>query len=235
MATSLVDELIHKLRQGPARQPRRVVTRSGWRVRGITPSARFLTPLTWESDIEHRLIYRLLASWIVADACTQAVRLTVPASSAPCGSIDYTPDALVKDRSGTLTCVECKPAEQLDDPEVRLRHRDIKLHLKTHDVRFVEVTESDLAEHAPHENAKLLFRGIQSFGRYTKTGELREKVQHLLPCTFTELTARCGTGSARAALFHGFGFFDMHRQLSGDTLIVPQLEEHFDAAHFLFS
>ena len=236
MATILADELLQKLGLTPRHRPRRVVTRSGWRVRGITPSLRFRTSLKWESDIEHRLIYRLLTSWLIKDACTQAVRLQFPEPMPPLdcvGAIDYTPDALVKDHTGTLTCIECKPAAQLIEPELQKRHRDIRLFLNAHGVRFIEVTDKDLATTAPHENAKLLIRGIQSIGPRTDTLTLRDEVRRLLPCPFDMLIAQVGVGRARAALFHGFGYFDMHRPLTGATVITNHLEEHFDAANFI--
>lgn len=235
MATTLVDELIQKLGQIPRYQPRRVVTRSGWRVRGITPSLRFRAPLTWESDIEHRLIYRLMASWGTADACTQAMRLEIPPLVDGIATIDYTPDAITKDRWGTLTCIECKPAEQLLDPVLSRRHRDIKLFLNARGVRFVEVTDRDLAGEVPHENAKRLLRGIQAFGVNTSTAVLHSHVTPRLPCPLEELIGRFGIPSARAALFFGFGYFDMHRPLTGATLISNQFEERFDAANFIYA
>ena len=236
MATTLVDELIQKLGQMPRHRARRVVTRSGWRVRGITPPLRFQAPLSWESDIEHRLIYRLLTSWQTTDACTQSVRLAIPAltSDSP-ATIDYTPDALTKDRAGALTCIECKPAAQLADPELRRRHRDIKLFLNSCGVRFVEVTDLDLADAIPHENAKQLMRGVQFYGVNACTAALRDQVAPRLPCSLDALIAHVGLGPARAALFFGFGYFDMHRPLIGSTQISTHCEDHFDAAHFIYA
>lgn len=234
MTPALVDELARKLGQSPPHKPRRAVTVSGHRVRGIVPPYRFQRSMSWESDIELRLIYRLLTSWRTADAATQAIKLSIPPAIPGDLVFPYTPDAIVKAHDGTLICVECKPAAHLVLPELRAKHRAINLFLSHRGVRFVEVTEQTLAPSVPHENAKTLMRGLQGARRVSQA-ELRRRTAALLPCTFSALIEALGMADARATLFYGHAYFDMHRPLIGTTQLTNHLENHFDAANFLYA
>lgn len=78
MTASLADRFAILVGQDPHFRPRRLVTRSGLRVRGIFPSHRFSREMPWESSLERELVYRLEASWLVQDACTQPTTMSVP-------------------------------------------------------------------------------------------------------------------------------------------------------------
>ena len=75
---NLTTRLIKLIGQPLLPPPRRIVTRSGLRVRGIFPSRRFDRAMHWESSIERDLIYRLEASWLVVDAVTQPLTIQIP-------------------------------------------------------------------------------------------------------------------------------------------------------------
>lgn len=76
--TTLLADFADLLGHDPTVRTRRVVTRSGVRVRGIFPSERFHKALQWESDLERRLLYRLEASWRVQEVCTQPLSVSIP-------------------------------------------------------------------------------------------------------------------------------------------------------------
>lgn len=80
MTTSLLERFTLLVNQDPLFRPRRIVTRSGVRVRGIFPSTRFNRTLHWESTLERDLIYRLESSWLLSDACTQPTTVSVPST-----------------------------------------------------------------------------------------------------------------------------------------------------------
>ncbi len=80
MTTSLMERFALLVGRDPLFRPRRIVTRSGARVRGIFPSHRFSRALHWESALERALIYRLECSWLVVDACTQPTTVSVPSA-----------------------------------------------------------------------------------------------------------------------------------------------------------
>lgn len=82
MTSSIVKKLAYLLDLNPNLRPRRIVTRSGVRVRGIFPSRRFDCELHWESGIERELINRLEASWRIADAATQPITMPIPSLTA---------------------------------------------------------------------------------------------------------------------------------------------------------
>lgn len=80
MTTSLLEKFARLVNQDPLFRPRRIVTRSGVRVRGIFPSVRFNRTLHWESALERDLVHRLESSWLLADACTQPTTVSVPSA-----------------------------------------------------------------------------------------------------------------------------------------------------------
>lgn len=77
MSTPIVKKFAHLLDQDPSVQPRRIVTRSGKRVRGEFPSRRFQRYMPWESPIEYKAINRLEASWSITDAISQPLTIQV--------------------------------------------------------------------------------------------------------------------------------------------------------------
>lgn len=82
MTSPLVKKLAYILDLNPNQQSRRIVTRSGVRVRGIFPSRRFACEMHWESSIERELINRMEASWRIADAATQPITMPIPSLTA---------------------------------------------------------------------------------------------------------------------------------------------------------
>lgn len=102
MTTSLLEKFARLVNQDPLFRPRRIVTRSGVRVRGIFPSVRFNRTLHWESALERDLIYRLESSWLLSDACTQPTTVSVPSADGArfqlhtrCAGFDYTRPTLL--------------------------------------------------------------------------------------------------------------------------------------------
>jgi hypothetical protein len=82
MTSSIVKKLAYLLDLNPDLRPRRIVTRSGVRVRGIFPSRRFDCEMHWEASLERELINRLEASWRIADAATQPITMPIPSLTA---------------------------------------------------------------------------------------------------------------------------------------------------------
>lgn len=82
MTSSIVTKLAYLLDLDPNLRPRRIVTRSGVRVRGIFPSRRFNREMHWESALERELINRLEASWRIADAATQPITMPITSLAA---------------------------------------------------------------------------------------------------------------------------------------------------------
>lgn len=82
MTSSIVEKLAYTLDLNPNVPPRRIVTRSGVRVRGIFPSRRFDREMHWEAPLEREVINRLEASWWTADAATQPITMLIPSLTA---------------------------------------------------------------------------------------------------------------------------------------------------------
>ena len=82
MTSSIVKKLAYLLDLNPNLRPRRIVTRSGVRVRGIFPSTRFNREMHWEAPLEREVINRLEASWRIADAATQPITMPIPSLTA---------------------------------------------------------------------------------------------------------------------------------------------------------
>lgn len=94
MSSSIVKKLAYLLELNPNLRPRRIVTRSGARVRGAFPSRRFDREMHWESGIERELINRLEASWRIADAATQPITMPIPSLTADGHSFRLHPGSL---------------------------------------------------------------------------------------------------------------------------------------------
>lgn len=233
MTTSLAAQLALLTGQDPAFRTRRLVTRSGRRVRGIFPSKRFNRGMHWESSLERELNYRLEASWLVADACTQPTTINIRHLDGK--NFDYTPDTVIASHSGELCCVECKPAHRTLDAELEARLRSINAHLQILGVRFVTVTEAHLEHSVSAANSKSLFMGYRMRLDPDERHALSQKMSTAFPKDYGSLCEMAPNGQGIAALAHGLAFFDVRLPLNNATVLSQTLQENCDAAHFLFS
>ncbi|NVM89652.1 hypothetical protein FHT32_003309 [Variovorax sp. SG517] len=233
MTTSLRSRFAQLVGQDPSFRPRRVVTRGGHRVRGIFPSARFKRSMHWESGLQWDLVYRLEASWLVADACTRPTTMNVTlADGTPFG---HTPHAVVMRRDGELVCLECIPSKHLAKASVQERLAAIRRHLADLSVLFLVVTESDLNLPITRRNARMLTQALRTARPDERDSEDCVQLARHRPAVLTDLAALLGTDASLRMLALGFVYADMHQPLEAATSLTYTLEERFDAADFIYT
>lgn len=232
MTTSLLERFALLVNQDPLFRPRRIVTRSGVRVRGIFPSVRFNRTLHWESALERDLIYRLESSWLVSDACTQPTTVRVPSAD---GDFNYTPDALILTTQGRLCCIECKPSSKLSDLPLFLKLKAIRTHLRSLGIGFLVVTEDALDQETTRANAKRLVRALRDSETPAAILKLSNELSLRPATTYGQLVSYLGSRAANSVLAHGVLYFDVHRPICDSTQLFSSLKEECDAASFIYA
>jgi hypothetical protein len=116
-----------------ARVPRRIVTRSGARVRGIHPSLRHKKSLSWETVDERALIKAMDASEATTELASQVVTLEITGDGS---KFEYTPDVAVV-RFGQITVFECKPAEVIESEAWQKRLLVIEEYFTSSGINFI--------------------------------------------------------------------------------------------------
>lgn len=230
MKRALLDELMHRASVDGFFRARNVITRSGKRRRSLYAS-RF-GQLAAESPLEWDLITRLDGSWACSEAITQALRFVIPSRFEE--AFLYTPDACARDRAEEVWVLECKPEAMLDGLTKR-RHEEIRSYLGSLDIKFLVVTESELARGARHKNAILLSDSFRRSLRPAEARELKERVTASSSRSFGALKHALGLHDACTALARGFAYFDTVAALSADTPLFEEFCEAHDAADFLYA
>lgn len=116
-----------------ARVPRRIVTRSGARVRGFHPSLRHQKSLSWETVDERALIKAMDVSGATTELASQVVTLEIAGDGS---TFEYTPDVAVL-RFGQITVFECKPAEVIESEAWQKRLLVIEEYFASSGINFI--------------------------------------------------------------------------------------------------
>ncbi|MCJ9671440.1 hypothetical protein [Neorhizobium sp. SHOUNA12B] len=231
MTTSLKGRFAQLVGQDPSFRPPRVITRGGHRVRGIFPSARFKRPMHWESGLQCDLVYRLEASWLVADACTRPTTINVALEDGT--QFGHTPHAVVMRWDGQLVCLECIPSKHLREASVLKRLAAIRQRLADLSVQFLVVTEAHLDLPIARRNARMLTQALRTARPDERDAEDCVQLARRRPEVLTDLAALLGTDASLRMLALGYVYADMHQPLGAATSLTYTLEEHFDAADFI--
>lgn len=234
MAQSLAARLAEMLGQELRPNPRRLVTRSGYRKRGFRFSSRFGV-LPWESPIERRMLAHFDHSWCTARLEVQAIALRIPCVTDERGYFIYEPDAIALDHQQRLFVVEGKCFDDLLTDEIQSKHRDIRLYLEPKGVTFIEVSERDLGSRALACNLSLLSRSGGHRPSSRQADVTRARIRQYRPSTYVDLDDLLGRQRAMHALAHGYLTFNLHQSLGRDTALVSQPQEDHDAALFIYA
>lgn len=234
MAQSLAARLAEMLGQDLRPNPRRLVTRSGFRKRGFHNSWRF-GRLPWESAIERQMLARLSQSWLTAELEVQAIALQIPSTTDERGYFNYEPDAIALDRRERMYVLEGKSFDDLQTEDVQRKHRDIRIWLQSCGVTFIEVTERDLGTPALTKNLRQLRRAGRQLPLTRQLDGTRALILRHQPPTFEDLTTVLGSSRAVHALAHGHLTFNIHQVLGPSTALDAQPKEANDAALFIYA
>lgn len=115
------------------RKPRRLVTRSGARVRGFHHSLRHGDSMPWETPEERGLIQALDTSPATQALVSQSVTIEIESDE---GIFEYTPDVAVV-RFEQITVFECKPLDVIEGHEWSKRLSVIEAFFRSYDVNFI--------------------------------------------------------------------------------------------------
>lgn len=115
------------------RKPRRLVTRSGERVRGFYQSLRHGNSMPWETFEELALITALDTSPATQALVSQAATFEIESDE---GVFEYTPDVAAI-RFGQITAFECKPLDVIEEYEWSKRLSAIERFFRSYDVNFI--------------------------------------------------------------------------------------------------
>ncbi|MGJ7531389.1 hypothetical protein [Variovorax sp. GB1P17] len=231
MTTSLQGRFAQLVGQDPSSHPRCVITRGGSRVRGIFPSTRFNIPMHWESGLQWDLVYRLEASWLVADACTRPTTMNVPLEDGT--HFGHTPHAVAMKHDGQLVCIECIASKHVTQAQLQGRHTAIRWHLAEIGVLFFVVTEAQLDRPFARRNARMLTQALRTARSSERDTQDYMQLVKSKPAILADLDALLGPTSSLRMLALGHVYADMHQPLAADTPLTYTLEERFDAADFI--
>lgn len=195
------------------RNTRRLITRSGARVRGIFQHPR-IGRCEWESSLERSLYTLLSMAGSVSRVFSQPLVVNLSAG-------EYTPDALVFLVTGKRVWIECKPQRHLD-AEVRTKLTEATLTFMAAGDRFVIVDETCLDENLPTVvNARL-------FSAWYEQAADRVPVINE-PKTYAALTAEYGFSSVNRAVARGELTLNLDTELSVKTLLwTPKEGEGYE-------
>lgn len=218
-------------------KPRRLITRSGSRVRGAYPSIRFPWELSWETPEERRLIRVAELSQAVLELHTQHVTLNIPDMNG--GVFAYTPDAtaIVRNpKTGILRAVviECKPYQLACLDENLLKHAQIRAVLAKLDILFTVLTEEELPD-SLDINLNLVLRHTRFRRRPEARAALKALVAQNSYKRFGELADAVGTADALHVLASGWLHFNHYESLSVQSALSTEPNGDWDAALHIFS
>ena len=137
------------------RKPRRLVTRSGARVRGFHQSLRHGDSMPWETAEERALIQALDTSPATQALVSQAVTIEIEADD---GLFEYTPDVAAI-RFDQITVFECKPLDVIKGHEWTKRLSTIASFFRCYDVNFVALPNCVKASTQAQANINFLLAG----------------------------------------------------------------------------
>lgn len=185
------------------RNPRRIIRRSGARVRGIYQHPR-TGRCEWESGLERNLYTVLAMAGSVSRVFSQPLVIKLNAG-------EYTPDALVFLTNGKRVWIECKPQRYLD-ADTRVKLTEAAMVFLAAGDRFVIVDETHLDENLPTVTNARLFSAW-----YEQTVDFVPVVRK--PQSYSELTSRYGAHVINRAVARGELVLDMGTELTPKSML----------------
>jgi hypothetical protein len=195
------------------RMPRRLITRSGARVRGIFNHSR-VGRCEWESGPESCLYPLLAMTKSVRRVYSQPVVIRLNAG-------EYTPDALVFLANGKRRWIECKQSSDVDE-EARAKMAEAALTFLNAGDSFVIVDETYLKDELP---AVINARHFSAW--YEETADFVPLVKE--PRPYAELIGLYGAHAINRAVARGELMLDFNVEYSPQTLMwTPKQGEGYE-------
>jgi hypothetical protein len=163
------------------RKPRRLVTRSGARLRGFQQSLRHGDSIPWETPEERALIQALDTSPATQALVSQSVTIEIESDE---GVFEYTPDVAVI-RFEQITVFECKPLDVIESHEWSKRLSAIEAFFRSYDVNFIALPNNVKAPNHVQQNIDYIVGGGRPVQYPTsRRKEDRSQINGARPKTF---------------------------------------------------
>lgn len=137
------------------KKPRRLVTRSGARVRGFHHSLRHGDSMSWETPEERALIQALDTSPATQALLSQSVTIEIESDEE---IFEYTPDVAAI-RFEQITVFECKPLDVIEGHEWSKRLSAIEAFFRSYDVNFIALPNNVKAPIQVQANIDFMIAG----------------------------------------------------------------------------
>ena len=206
---------------------RKVVTRSGRRIRGFFPSVKMNRMVEWESLLERDAILLMEFSPGVKSYREQPALIQYQDGDR---LRRYFPDFEVVGSGGLLIHLEVKPEKQLERPEVAAKLRAVAAHYASRQLNYRILTDVRIRAEPLHSNLRLLrryLRGEPPVLPHLVAARLRHS-----PMALRELTSLIGRDGLLHCLAFGLLFADLQKTLDGDALISHPTEADHAQVHF---
>jgi hypothetical protein len=138
-------------------------------------------------------------------------------------------------RDEQMVCLECVPDTQRADTTLAARHTAIHMQLAQLGVLFQLVSEAQLRHPVARHNARALSQALRSGRPREHDAEDCRRLTKNGPTTFHHLEKLLGRVASLRMLALGHAYFNVHGRLSSTTSLTPDLQEHFDAADFIYA
>jgi hypothetical protein len=218
------------------RKSRNILTRSGGIIRGDFASCRYAKQIKWEAGIEEDAVTLIEFSSRILNVTSQPFKSVFTHAGK---KTSRTPDFLIETGSEQIL-LECKPAEKLEDPEVREHLNIAKHHFESLGYRYHIATDLDIRSGWALKNAKFLLqyrmRPLQGAAERTRLLNQLIVIRSLSNLNIENISnALGGSTDVYALMASGYLHFDFHSPICTNTEIsFQQLKEKNDAASFLF-
>ncbi len=216
---------------------RRIVTRSGEILRGKFGSCRYEKQINWEAGTEQDTVTLMEFSSVILNVTSQPFKSVFELDGE---KTSRTPDFLVETELEQIL-VECKPAEALKDPSVRLHLDQAKIHFENLGYRYYIATDLEIRSGSALKNANFLLpyrmRPMQSERERSRLLNQLIALRTVENLTIGSATAIIGDATdVRALMASGYLHFNFHLPICSQTILTfHPLSEKYDAASFLFN
>lgn len=197
---------------------RKVITRSGARVRGKFPSAKMGKSIHWESllELDACMLLEFSTGIKAYQEQPRKVQISAPGRSS---QVQY-PDFEITTTDGEVGYLEIKHSSQLSRPEVKEKLQRLQEHLEDEGYFYKVLTEVEIRRQPLLTTLRRLL--THRSPRITPiNADMAKKIgSHLHQTTFSELTGILGsTQSVMTLLADQHWAFDLNKELNSETIL----------------
>lgn len=197
---------------------RKVITRSGARIRGKFPSAKMGKSIHWESLLERDACLLLEFSSGIKNYQEQPRKVQISSSGQP-DQVQY-PDFEISTTDGEVGYLEVKHSSQFSRPEVKEKLRLLQEHLEDEGYFYRVLTEMEIRRQPLLPNLWRLLTYRSHFIKPIHTDLANKIGSGLHETTFNGLSKILGsTQPVMTLLADQHWVFDLNKELNSETVL----------------